>query len=80
MDWKWDFGGESGRLTCGVTSFTLDRWPAVSLLSGASGLGRPRIPEDEIVRSVSVNVMGLNASLGTERQLEKMAGSSHRCG
>lgn len=61
MDWKWDFGGESGRLTCAVTCFTLsafDRCPAVSLLGGASGLGRPRIFEDEIVRSASVNVTG----------------------
>jgi hypothetical protein len=52
--------------------------PRCVLLSDASGLDRLRIPEDEFVRSVSVNVAGLDANLGTERQLEKMASSSHR--
>jgi len=81
VDWKWDFGGESRRLPCGVSSYgrRIDRCPSV-LLSGAPALDRLRIPEDEFVRNVSVNVSELDANLGTERQLEKLASSYHRCG
>lgn len=62
------------------TLSTFDCCFAVFLLSGAFGFGCLGIFEDEIVKSVSVNIPGLNASLGMERQLERMASSSHRCG
>ena len=65
MGWKWDFRGESGRLL--VTLATFDRCPCYVLLSGASTHSRPNIPEDELVRSVSVNVAGLTQVWGTER-------------